>query len=285
VSELRAERWEGLAADELARRWGVPAVHLFAQVGSTNDVARALADAGAPAGTAVLAEEQTAGRGRGGKGWSSAPGLGIWLSVVLRPAALPSPGLLPVLVGLAAAEAIDPFVRPARTQVKWPNDLWLAGRKVAGILCEGSWDAGRPAAVVAGIGVNVLHSPDDFPPEVRETATSLRIAAGWSPPRHEVAGAIVAGILRLAAHPPAQLSGALLDALRARDALAGRAVDVTGAATVSGTAMGVTPAGALLVRTTGGALRTVTSGTVRLADPRGLVPTAGPLPGPEGAAR
>jgi BirA family biotin operon repressor/biotin-[acetyl-CoA-carboxylase] ligase len=266
VTDIRVDRWEGVTAEELARRWGAPAVHLFRTVGSTNDVARTLADAGAAAGTVVVAEEQLAGRGRGGKEWASPPGVGIWMTVVLRPPAHAAPGLLPILVGLAAAEAVDEYVRPARAQVKWPNDVHLAGRKVAGILCEGAWEADRPGAVVAGIGINVGHLEGDFAPELRATATSLRIAAGWAPPRVEVAGALVRAIVGLAGSPPAQLGGALLDALRSRDALEGREVVVTGATPVTGIALGISPAGALLVRADGGALRTVRSGTVRLAD-------------------
>jgi len=267
VTDAVAERWEGAGAGELAARWGLPAVHLYARTGSTNDAARALADGGASHGTLVLAEEQTAGRGRSGRPWSSPAGLGVWMSMVARPALLPAPGLLPILVGLAAAEAIDPFVRPAVTQVKWPNDLQLAGRKIAGILCEGSWDGARPGAVVVGIGLNVLHAPDDFPGEVRGTATSLRIVGGWVPPRAEVAGAVAAAVMRALLRPPAQLTGGLLDELRRRDALEGRPVRVTGATETAGTAMGVTPAGALLVRTQQGRLQAVTSGTVRIAVP------------------
>ncbi|HEX6040222.1 biotin--[acetyl-CoA-carboxylase] ligase [Longimicrobium sp.] len=260
-----ADRWEGAGADELAARWGLPGVHLYARIGSTNDAARALADAGAPHGTLVLAEEQTAGRGRGGRAWSSPAGLGAWMSMVTRPSTLAAPGLLPILVGLAAADAIDPFIRPVVTQVKWPNDLHLAGRKIAGILCEGSWDGGQPGAVIVGIGLNVLHAPDDFPDEVRQTATSLRIAAGWSPSRAEVAGAVASAVARALARPPLQLTGALLEAMRRRDALEGRPVTVTGATETAGTALGVSPAGALLLRDTDGVLRTVTSGTVRIA--------------------
>ena len=269
MTDVRAERWEGATADELAARWSVPAVHLFHTVGSTNDVARTLAADGAPAGTVVIAEEQRTGRGRGGKAWASPPGLGIWMSVVLRPPSLAAPGLLPILVGLAAAEAVDRYARPAVAQVKWPNDVQLAGRKLAGILCEGSWEAERPAAIVAGIGMNVGHGPADFPTELRETATSLRIASGWAPPRAEVAGALARGIVRLAGHPPAQLGGALMDALRGRDALEGREVVVTGAMQLRGLALGISPAGALLVRAEGGALRTVSAGTVRLASASG----------------
>lgn len=265
MTDVFSGRWEGTAAEQLAARWGLPSVHLFARVRSTNDAARGLADGGAPHGTLVMAEEQTAGRGRGGRAWSSPPGVGVWMSMVVRPASLPAPGLLPLLVGLAVADAVDPFVRPVVTQVKWPNDLQLAGRKVAGILCEGSWDGARPGAVVAGIGLNVLHAPDDFPEEVRDTATSLRIVAGWSPPRVEVAGAVATAVARALHNPPAQLTGAMLDALRRRDALEGRPVRVTGATETAGTALGVSPAGALLLRDTAGRLRTVTSGTVRVA--------------------
>jgi BirA family transcriptional regulator, biotin operon repressor / biotin---[acetyl-CoA-carboxylase] ligase len=264
VTDLFTDRWEGVAAEELATRWGLPSVHLFARVRSTNDAARGLADGGAPHGTLVLAEEQTAGRGRSGRAWSSPPGVGVWMSMVARPASLPAPGLLPLLVGLAAAEAVDGFVRPAVTQVKWPNDLQLAGRKVAGILCEGSWDGARPGSVVVGIGLNVLHVPGDFPDEVAETATSLRIVSGWSPPRVEVAGAVATAVARALRNPPSQLTGAMLDALRRRDALEGRPVRVTGAQETAGTALGVSPAGALLLRDADGVLRTVTSGTVRV---------------------
>jgi BirA family biotin operon repressor/biotin-[acetyl-CoA-carboxylase] ligase len=184
--------------------------------------------------------------------------------MVLRPERIAAPALLPILVGLAAAEALDPFVRPTRVSLKWPNDLQLAGRKLAGILCEGSWDAGGPAFVVAGIGINVLHAADDFAPELRDAATSIRIAAGWSPPRAEVAGAVAGAVFRRLAAPPSELGGSLLEALGARDALVGRGVRVTGGEELMGIAMGITPAGALLVRTTAGALRTVRSGTVRL---------------------
>jgi BirA family biotin operon repressor/biotin-[acetyl-CoA-carboxylase] ligase len=260
-------RWEGRTGAELAAAWALPQVHARQVVGSTNDMARTLADSGAPHGTVVVAEEQTAGRGRGGKQWESPPGLGIWMSVVARPAELPAPGLLPILVGLAAAEALDAFARPATAMIKWPNDLQLAGRKFAGILCEGSWDAAGPGAVIVGIGMNVLQAPGDFAPEVRDGATSLRIVAGWAPPRVHVAGAVAGAVARALARPPAQLGGALLDALRRRDALDGREVRVTGPQETEGTALGIAPGGGLLVRGRDGVLRTITTGTVRPIPP------------------
>jgi BirA family biotin operon repressor/biotin-[acetyl-CoA-carboxylase] ligase len=263
--EQRTDRWEGRTAAELARAWGVPGVHLFARVGSTNDVARALAEGGAPAGTAVVAEEQVAGRGRGGRHWVSPPGLGVWLSVVLRPEALPAPGLLPLRVGLAAAAALDPFARPGRVEVKWPNDLQVAGRKLGGILCEGSWEGAGLAFVVAGIGINAAHAPDDFPELLRADATSLRIASGWSPPRQEVAGALVRALAGLPARASATLAPEERAGLEARDALAGREVRVTadGAEPLEGTAAGISAAGALRVRRADGEEVAVNSGTVR----------------------
>jgi BirA family transcriptional regulator, biotin operon repressor / biotin---[acetyl-CoA-carboxylase] ligase len=263
VNAVPAARWEGALVGVLANRWGVPAVHAFERVGSTSDEARRLDGAGAEHGTVVLAREQTAGRGQAGRAWSSPAGLGVWMSIVTRPATLPAPGLLPILVGLVLAEVLDPFLRPAAAQVKWPNDVLVDDRKLAGVLCEGSWEAGASAGVVVGIGMNVLHAPDDFPGEIRGSATSIRIAAGWSPPLAEVAGAVATAVARGLARPPERLSGTLLDALRRRDALEGHAVHVTGGESFRGTALGVNPAGALLVRGGDGRLRTLTSGTVR----------------------
>lgn len=264
--EASLDRWEGVPALELARRWGVPEVQLFASIGSTNDRARRLATEGAPAGTLVLAERQLAGRGRVGRAWDSPPGLGLWFSLVLRPVHLPHPGALPLLVGLAVAEALDPFVRPAAVALKWPNDLLSGGRKLGGILCEAAWERGKPSFLIAGIGLNLLHAPGDFPAELRDTATSVRIAAGWSPPRAEVAGEVVRRVLR-AASGPLELTAERLIALEARDSLRGREVAVTepttGEPLAAGIALGISPEGALLLRTPAGAIRPVHSGTAR----------------------
>lgn len=277
--DVPAARYDHSHPDDLAYRWRVPAVHVYQRAGSTNDIARALAVEGAPAGTVVLADEQTAGRGRGGRAWSSPPGMGVWMSIVLRPPSLPAPGLLPILVGLAAAEKLDRYTHPSVVRVKWPNDLQVGGRKLAGILCEATWDGSGPSFVVVGIGINVLHFPADFPPELRDTATSLR-QEGFGAPRGFVAGAVVESVLRRLAGVPAELDDALLAELAARDALRGRVVHVTGPEELSGTAEGITPAGALLVRTDGG-LRAVTSGTVRPAEdpdrPLLTIPGSGPL--------
>jgi BirA family transcriptional regulator, biotin operon repressor / biotin---[acetyl-CoA-carboxylase] ligase len=248
----------------LGEQWGVPRLVVCQRVGSTNDAARQLAEAGCPDGTCVLAEEQTAGRGREERTWSSPAGQGIWLSLVLRPARPAEPGALPLLVGLAVARALTPFCKPAVPRVKWPNDILLDDRKLGGILCEGAWERERLSFVVAGIGLNVLQLPADFPPELRDSATSVREAAGWSPSRAELAGAVVGEVRRVLESPV--LDAVALAELERRDALRGRAVRVTagGGQELSGEALGIGADGSLLVRATGDEVRRIRSGTVRL---------------------
>ena len=263
----RAPHWDGVAAEELAKRWQVPAVHSFARVGSTNDVARGLAEAGAPHGSVIIADEQTAGRGRQSRNWSSRPGLGIWTSLILRPNGAGEPAILPLLVGLGVAEALDQFSKPGFPQIKWPNDLFLRGRKAGGILCEGTWDHDSLCFVIVGIGLNVLHSPNDFPVELRATATSVRISAGWQPSRADVAGAILRSVLETTSRPV--LDGSRLRELERRDLLRGHLVTVAepSGSQLRGTAMGITPDGYLLVRTEAGVLRVIRAGTVRIVAP------------------
>ncbi len=148
------------------------------EVDSTNALARQLAEEGAPHGTCVLALEQTAGRGRRGRTWTSLPGQQLYTSVVLRPS-LPAARAfeLTILAAVALAEALEGFgIVP---EIKWPNDVELDGRKVAGILAELAADEeGHTRFVVLGIGVNVDGRAEDFPEELKGRATSLRAAAG-----------------------------------------------------------------------------------------------------------
>ncbi len=128
---------DGVAAADLAGRWGVPQCGLFRQLGSTLDAIHELAAQGAPAGTVVVAEEQTAGRGRDGRTWHSPAG-GVWLGMLLRPARAEL-GVMSVRVGLAVADAVDAMLGRVEARLKWPNDVLLAEHKLAGILCEGRW--------------------------------------------------------------------------------------------------------------------------------------------------
>ena len=143
---------------------------------STNQRARELADRGAPHGTIVTADEQSAGRGRQGRAWTAPPRTAVLMSLLLRDVDARQ-ALLPLAAALAVCEACEEEARVA-CQVKWPNDVWIDGRKVAGILVEGRPQEGW---VVLGIGINVDIPEDRFPPELRETATSLLIADGARP--------------------------------------------------------------------------------------------------------
>ena len=152
--------------------------HVFEKIDSTNEEATRLAEQGAKEGTLVLAECQTKGRGRLGRTWHSPAGLGIWMSVVLRPKLAPiaAPGLS-LVAGLSLARTIEECLQTP-VELKWPNDCLLGGKKTAGILAELSAQRENVRFVVLGVGVNVLHQPQDFPPELQKTATSLVLATG-----------------------------------------------------------------------------------------------------------
>lgn len=270
--DLRAAEWEGRPVEDWRVEWRIPKLSVFERVSSTNDVARRLAEAGAPARTVVLAEAQTAGRGRGGTRWHDRPGSALLCSVVLRPrlptAGPMAPGTLPLRVGLAAAAAIE-RAAGISVRVKWPNDLLVdvgtaggPGRKVAGILCEASLSASAESFVVVGVGVNVGQTAEDFPPELRGRAASLGQAAGRVVSRAALAGAILDELDRIgeqALLPFDELTRGRLDAL---DALRGQDIRVDGGPV--GQALGIAPDGALRVRYEKG-VETIRSGTVRFA--------------------
>jgi BirA family transcriptional regulator, biotin operon repressor / biotin---[acetyl-CoA-carboxylase] ligase len=219
---------------------GTPRLH-YRLVDSTNERARALAQRGAPHGTLVTAREQSSGRGRQGRTWTAPPGRALLCSLVLRD----PPRLLPLTVGVAVAEVVGDSAR-----VKWPNDVLVDGRKVAGILVEG-----RPqeAWAVAGIGLNVAVRESDFPPELRESAGTLGLAPEDVEP---MLARLLAALERWIAEDP----DTVLDALRARDALLGRPVRWAGG---SGDAAGVDGDGRLVVATAAGQV-TLEAGEVHL---------------------
>lgn len=150
---------DGLDARSLAARLGLPMCELHERVVSTMDLAHAAAGRGAASGTLIVANEQDAGRGRGGRRWSSASGGGLWMTLVERPA---SPGGIDVLslrVGLYMAEALDALAGK-RVRLKWPNDLYVGDGKLAGILIEARWRDQRVEWVAIGVGVNVVPAAD-----------------------------------------------------------------------------------------------------------------------------
>jgi BirA family biotin operon repressor/biotin-[acetyl-CoA-carboxylase] ligase len=150
-------------------------IYRLATCVSTNDVAKRLAEEGAEDGTVVIAEEQTGGRGTKGRGWHSAPGLGLYVSVILRPRRSDL-ALIPAMAGVAVAEAVRSAAGIA-ARLKWPNDVVWRGKKLGGILSESSFRGDRVGHVIVGLGLNLRHRRADFPPDLRPTATSLRLAS------------------------------------------------------------------------------------------------------------
>jgi BirA family biotin operon repressor/biotin-[acetyl-CoA-carboxylase] ligase len=153
-------------------------VYSYRKVGSTNVLGFRLAETEAEEGTLIVGDEQTKGKGRMGRSWYSPPGLGLWMSLILRPDIPPfkAPGLS-ICAGLALAQAIFEMTG-IEAKIKWPNDCLIDGKKVGGILLELSAELDRINFVIVGIGVNVNHSVKDFPKNLAQTATSLKIKLG-----------------------------------------------------------------------------------------------------------
>jgi BirA family biotin operon repressor/biotin-[acetyl-CoA-carboxylase] ligase len=208
---------------------GTPRVH-HRLTDSTNERAKELAAAGAPHGTLVTADKQSAGRGRQGRAWTAPAGTAVLMSLVLREL----DELLPLTAAVAVCEAL-----PAGAAVKWPNDVWIDRRKVAGILVEGRPQEGW---AVLGMGLNV--TTESFPAELAEIATSLRLAGAETTPER-VLEDVLASLARWLAAP----SDSVLAAWRDRDALAGQRIRWQDG---EGTADGIDDSGALVVRTENG---------------------------------
>jgi BirA family biotin operon repressor/biotin-[acetyl-CoA-carboxylase] ligase len=227
--------------------FGRPRRH-YARTDSTNTRARELAAAGAPHGTVVTADEQSHGRGRQGRTWTAPAGKALLYSAVVRP--IDDRHLvLPLAVPLAVCEAAEELQPGIECGVKWPNDVLVAGRKLAGVLIEARPQDGW---AVLGVGLNLAIAPDEFPPELRETATSLLIPGGSR------AAEVLSGRLGkwVGAEPRKVLA-----AWRQRDVLRGREVAWEGG---SGVADGIDDRGYLLVVTAGGARVAVGAGEVHL---------------------
>jgi BirA family transcriptional regulator, biotin operon repressor / biotin---[acetyl-CoA-carboxylase] ligase len=239
-----------LIADDLRARLGssrfIRDILVFAETDSTNERALQLGTAGALGGLAIFAEKQNAGRGRFGRRWESTSHLGLWFSLLVRPdLPLTEWTRLTTWTAVTLAEAVEETTSLA-VQIKWPNDLEIAGRKVAGVLIETATDhAGSPFGVV-GIGLNVNHSMEDFPGELN--ATSLGIASR----RRIDRPALAAAILRRFSGAQPRLGEAFPDVIafaRRRSSLLGRRVAVqAGGTRVEGMAADLDEAGRLLLR-------------------------------------
>jgi BirA family biotin operon repressor/biotin-[acetyl-CoA-carboxylase] ligase len=209
----------------------LPRVELLESTTSTLDVAHRLAAQGAPAGTLVIANEQTAGRGRGGKSWQSSRGAGLWLTLIERPDDSSGLGVLSLRAGIAAAEALDRFA-PEPIRLKWPNDLYIDQGKLGGILVEARWREQAVEWVAIGVGVNM-----QAPKEV-ETAAGLEPGTD----RLDVLAELVPAVLA-AARATGPLDADEMEEFDARDLARGRRCIEPAVGRVTG----ITPNGELLV--------------------------------------
>ena len=242
-------RFDGLAAAELARRLDLPRVELFEEVGSTLDVAHRIA-ADAPNGTLVLADEQTAGRGRQGRRWASSAGAGIWLTMIERPTDARALDVLSLRCGLYAAEALEPLA-DGPLSLKWPNDLYLGARKLAGILIETRWRGTAPDWVAVGFGLNV---------SAPALETGVGLAAGVT--RLEALERLVPA-LRAAAAASRHLGADELARWARRDLAVGRRVE----SPTAGVGAGISPTGELLVEGIDGIVSRHRTGSLTFAEP------------------
>lgn len=224
--------WLGVDGATLATRLGLPRVEALDVVASTMDRAHELAAQGAAGGTLVIAEEQSAGRGRGGRSWESRPGAGLWMTLVERPRAAEGLDVLSLRVGLRLAPVLDRWT-PTPVRLKWPNDLYIGRGKLAGVLIEARWRGERPDWVAIGIGLNLV-SPSDRPEAIGlDDARAIEVL-------EEVVPA-----LRAAAFATGPLTADELRAFAARDLAAGQRVT----APSLGIVRGISPAGELVLET------------------------------------
>lgn len=214
-----------------------PAIYRFEEVGSTNDIALGMARSGASEGTVVIARSQTRGRGRRGRSWYSKPGESVIMSVVLRPDVPPSRhSELAFAAGVAVAECLQ-YKCGLRPVLKWPNDVLVNSRKIAGILIES-----EPRAAIVGIGVNVMQ--ESFPPDLSSEATSVALEGGSCTDVETVAAVILERLFATCVLSFEEILG------RWRKYMwgLGRSVDVvTEAGTISGKITGIDTDGALLI--------------------------------------
>jgi len=259
-----------LLADDLLARLGKTRVigrdiRVFEQTTSTNDVIEKLARDGVREGVVVFAEAQTRGRGRLGRRWLSPGRKGLWFSILLRPALRPQEATQLTVVSATALRRAIQQQTGLPAEIKWPNDILIGGKKVAGILTEMSAELDRVRHAILGIGVDVNLGAGEFPPELRRLATSLRIESGRAVSRAELA----AVILRELDADYARMGGGsfmkVADEWEAHCQTMGRNVTIQiGERKIRGRAESLDEAGALLLRTEHGRLERIIGGDVTL---------------------
>ncbi|MCK9276108.1 MAG: biotin--[acetyl-CoA-carboxylase] ligase [Syntrophales bacterium] len=248
---------DGLSTHVLGRT-----IKYYHETPSTQDMAKQIALTGSAEGTVAVAETQTRGRGRMGRAWSSPPG-GIYFSMILRPELSPVEApKIPLVVGVAVAEAIEKAAG-LYPKLKWPNDILINGKKIAGILAEMSAETDRVEWIVIGIGINVNTRRAAFPEELKTIATSLRAETGLSLKRVEILQSILFEIensyenfltegfepIRRRWKELSHMIGANVTVTRGKQRVEGRAVDID-------------EGGALILQRTGGDLQRITFGDI-----------------------
>lgn len=238
----------------------------YPSIGSTNDKAKELAQAGAEEGTLVVADCQTGGRGRAGRTWYSPAGLGLYVSIVIRPNVPPEQGFGPhMAASLAAVEAVEALRVQSVVGIKWPNDLMADGRKLAGILSDVGFHGGILEWCVIGIGINVNHTRTDFPMDLRDRAISLRQLAHRKMERTELLVRLMEAWDSWYSRFLNEGVAALAPEWRRRSSILGRLVRVeTAGEDYVGTAVALEADGALRVRLEGGAEEVLRAADVHL---------------------
>ena len=166
-------------------------IHYLQTCPTTQPIAHQLAQAGEPDGSIVICEEQTAGKGRLARAWTSTQGKGIWMSVIIRPEIPPTKAPQLTLVAAVAVTRAIEDIADVRAEIKWPNDLLINGKKCTGILTELQADIDRVHAIILGIGVNVNQQPSDFPEDIQSIATSIQMVTGKPVDRAELVARIL----------------------------------------------------------------------------------------------
>lgn len=248
--------WDGEPVHVWTRVWKADVVEAHDVLDSTNVRLREIAAGGAGPFSVVVAEEQTAGRGRSGATWHSPPGGGLWLSALLPQAGGLAPWL-PLAVGIAAARACEQACPGVRVGIKWPNDLEIGGRKAGGVLCEHAH-----GAVVAGVGIDVRLPAEGLPSEVAARAVSLEQAWGSKVSMGALATALMHELHAVVPPGPGPMDAELLAELMRRDVLRDKPVRTEQAG--EGTARGIGGDGALRLQRSDGTEVRVVAGSVRI---------------------
>ena len=230
------------------------AFRFLKETGSTNRDMDAAGAAGAPEGLLIAADAQTAGCGRMTRGWFSPPGVNLYFSLLLRPDVAPYCAVsLPLVIGLAVAEGLAECEPSLQPQIKWPNDIYVNGKKICGILCEMQLAGDAINYLIAGVGVNVNILAAQLPPELRASATSVAIEIGQSASRETVLASILNRFEPLYDQWRAFGFTALVQQVNLFDMLRDMPIRMELSGTpIEGTACGIRRDGALLLRTTDG---------------------------------